>query len=63
MWCGGVWCGVVPDYVEIRCLSIVKITQIVLKNSFPQVILNISSDAGSISQNQSGDAYIYRTSK
>ena len=51
------------EAILINSLSIVKITQIVLKNSFPKIILNISSDAGSISQNQSGDAYIYRVSK
>ena len=34
-----------------------------IKNSKPQIILNLSSDAGSISLNKSGDAHIYRTSK
>ena len=48
----------------VNSLSIIKILQIILKNSKPQIILNLSSDAGSISLlNKSGDAYIYRTSK
>ena len=47
----------------VNSLSIIKISQIILKNSKPQIILNLSSDAGSISLNKSGDAYIYRTSK
>tara|TARA_Y100000590_G_C15553260_1_gene951746 strand:+ start:164 stop:919 length:756 start_codon:yes stop_codon:yes gene_type:complete len=51
------------EAITINSLSIVKIVQIVLKNSTPKIILNISSDAGSISQNKSGDAYVYRTSK
>ena len=51
------------EAILVNSLSIVKITQIVLKNSTPKIILNVSSDAGSISQNQSGDAYIYRASK
>ena len=47
----------------VNSLSIIKISQIILKNSKPQIILNLSSDAVSISLNKSGDAYIYRTSK
>ena len=51
------------DAIMVNSLSIIKISQIVLKNKKPEIILNLSSDAGSISLNKYGDAYIYRTSK
>ena len=47
----------------VNSLSVIKIMQILLKNSQPEIVVNISSEAGSIKQNKSGDAYIYRTSK
>jgi NAD(P)-dependent dehydrogenase (short-subunit alcohol dehydrogenase family) len=53
------------EVLSVNALSIVKIIQIILKNknSAPQLIINISSDAGSLGKNTQGNAYIYRTSK
>ena len=51
----------------VNSISILNIIKIILnkkKNkSKLELIINISSDAGSINQNKDGDAYIYRTSK
>jgi NAD(P)-dependent dehydrogenase (short-subunit alcohol dehydrogenase family) len=51
----------------VNSISILNIIKIILnkkKNkSKPELIINISSDAGSINQNKDGNAYIYRTSK
>ena len=49
------------ETIMVLFFSIIKISQIILKNKKPVIILNLSSDAGSISLNKSGDAYIYRT--
>ena len=51
----------------VNSISILNIIKIILnkkknKNKL-ELIINISSDAGSINQNKDGDAYIYRTSK
>ena len=51
------------DVLMVNSLSVIKIMQILLKNSQPEIVVNISSEAGSVKQNKSGDAYIYRTSK
>jgi NAD(P)-dependent dehydrogenase (short-subunit alcohol dehydrogenase family) len=53
------------EVLSVNALSIVKIIQLILKNknSVPQLIINISSDAGSLGKNTQGNAYIYRTSK
>ena len=50
----------------INSLSGLKITQLILneaKKDTLKMIVNISSDAGSVTQNNQGNAYIYRTSK
>ena len=53
------------EILNINALSIAKIIQIILKNknSMPKIIVNLSSDAGSLAKNTEGNAYIYRTSK
>ena len=55
------------EVLMVNSLSIIKIVQIIFKNKlenkFPELLVNISSDAGSISENNQGNAYIYRTSK
>ena len=51
----------------VNSISILKIIQIILNNRLPnkniEILVNISSDAGSIELNNQGNAYIYRTSK
>ena len=55
------------EVLMVNSLSIIRIIQIILKNKLenklPELLVNISSDAGSISENNQGNAYIYRTSK
>ena len=51
------------EVLLINSLSIVGIIQKILNNYPPELIINISSDAGSISKNDQGNAYIYRASK
>lgn len=53
------------EILTVNALSILKIIQIILKNknNLPKIIVNISSDAGSLEKNTEGNAYIYRTSK
>lgn len=55
------------EVLMVNSFSILKIIQIILNNkSFLknlEVLVNISSDAGSIKLNNQGNAYIYRTSK
>ena len=52
------------EVIKTNALSIVKILQILIsKKTLPNLIVNISSDFGSISKNSQGNAYIYRTSK
>ena len=50
----------------VNSLSGLKIIQIILnvgKKITLEMIVNISSDAGSMTKNNQGNAYIYRTSK
>ena len=51
----------------VNSFSILKIMQIILSNKLSiknlEVLVNISSDAGSIELNNQGNAYIYRASK
>jgi|TARA_B110000444_G_scaffold243797_1_gene262615 short-subunit dehydrogenase len=52
--------------IMVNALSVLKITETILKNSKKdslKTILNISSSGGSIAKNDMGNAYIYRTSK
>ena len=53
--------------IMINSISILSIIQIILNKKFDldclKLVVNISSDAGSIYQNDGGNAYIYRTSK
>ena len=55
------------ETLTVNSVSILKILQIIFKNNKSeldlQLLVNISSDAGSIGLNKEGDAYIYRTSK
>ena len=54
------------DTLMVNSLSGLKITQLILnvaKKNALEMIVNISSDAGSMSKNNQGNAYIYRTSK
>lgn len=51
------------ESIMINSLAIIKIIQLILKNKPPIMLINVSSDAGSISNNNQGNAYIYRTSK
>ncbi len=53
------------EVIKTNALSIVKILQILIskEKTLPKLIVNISSDFGSISKNSQGNAYIYRTSK
>ena len=48
---------------SISILNIIKIILNTKKKNKLELIINISSDAGSINQNKDGNAYIYRTSK
>ena len=50
----------------VNSLSGLKIVQLILnaaKKNTLEMIVNISSDAGSMAKNNQGNAYIYRTSK
>jgi short-subunit dehydrogenase len=52
--------------LTINALSTIKLTDVVIRNSKSNnldLILNISSGAGSITKNNLGNAYIYRVSK
>ena len=52
--------------IMINALSALKITEIILKNKNKnslKTIVNVSSMGGSITNNRSGDAYVYMTSK
>lgn len=53
------------EVLRTNALSIVKILQIFIskEKNLPKLIINISSDFGSISKNTHGNAIIYRTSK
>ena len=55
------------EVLMVNSFSILKIVQIILGNKSStknlKVLLNISSDAGSIRLNNQGNAYIYRASK
>ena len=55
------------EVLMVNSIFILKIIQILLKNEPSQkkleLLVNISSDAGSIKLNNQGNAYIYRTSK
>ena len=52
------------EVLMVNSLSILKIIQIILKQKKKlKFVINISSDAGSISQNKEGKFYIYKTSK
>jgi short-subunit dehydrogenase len=54
------------DTLMINSLSVIKITQVILnavKKNTLNMIVNISSEGGSITRNDEGNAYIYRTSK
>jgi short-subunit dehydrogenase len=54
------------DTIMTNALSVLKITDVVLKNSKKnslKTVMNISSTGGSIKNNNLGNAYIYRTSK
>ena len=55
------------EVLMVNSFSILKIMQIILDNGLSaknlKVLVNISSDAGSIELNNQGNAYIYRASK
>ena len=53
------------DAFKINSLSILKLTKIILENDNRSLekIINISSEMGSITKNQIGNYYIYRTTK
>tara|TARA_A100000164_G_C21822615_1_gene731170 strand:+ start:400 stop:1167 length:768 start_codon:yes stop_codon:yes gene_type:complete len=55
------------EVLNVNSLSILKIVQTILKNKLSkkniELLINISSDAGSVKLNNQGNAYIYRTSK
>ena len=55
------------EVLMVNSFSILKIIQIILENKSSlknlEVLVNISSDAGSIKLNNQGNAYIYRASK
>ena len=55
------------EVLMVNSISILKIIQIILYNKFSkknlEILVNISSDAGSINLNNEGNAYMYRTSK
>ena len=54
------------DTLMVNSLSGLKIIQLILnvaKKNTLEMIVNISSDAGSMTKNNQGNAYIYRTSK
>ena len=54
------------DTMMVNSFSGLKITQLILneaKKNTLRMIVNISSDAGSMAKNNEGNAYIYRTSK
>ena len=55
--------GKLNDVLMTNSLSAILISKIILKNSKPKVIVNFSSDAGSINLNNGGDHYFYRISK
>jgi NAD(P)-dependent dehydrogenase (short-subunit alcohol dehydrogenase family) len=55
------------EVLMVNSISILKIMQIILNNKLSkknlEILVNISSDAGSINLNNQGNAYMYRTSK
>ena len=55
------------EVLMVNSISILKIMQIILNNKLSQknleILVNITSDAGSIGLNNQGNAYMYRTSK
>ena len=55
------------EVLMVNSISILKIIQIILNNKLSkknlEILVNISSDAGSIDLNNEGNAYMYRTSK
>jgi NAD(P)-dependent dehydrogenase (short-subunit alcohol dehydrogenase family) len=55
------------EVLMINSISILKIMQIILNNKLSkknlEILVNISSDAGSINLNNQGNAYMYRASK
>ena len=55
------------EVLTVNSISILKILQIILNNKSSkknlEILVNISSDAGSINLNNEGNAYVYRTSK
>ena len=55
------------EVLMVNSFSILKIVQMILSNKSStknlEVLVNISSDAGSIRLNNQGNAYIYRASK
>ena len=55
------------EVLMVNSISILKIIQIILYNKFSkknlEILVNISSDAGSINLNNEGNAYMYRASK
>jgi len=55
------------EVLMVNSISILKIIQIILNNKLSkknlEILVNISSDAGSIDLNKEGNAYMYRASK
>jgi len=55
------------EVLMVNSISILKIMQIILNNRLSkknlEILVNISSDAGSINLNNQGNAYMYRASK
>ena len=55
------------EVLMVNSISILKIIQIILNNKLSkknlEILVNISSDAGSIDLNNEGNAYMYRASK
>ena len=55
------------EVLMVNSISILKIIQIILNNKLSkkniEILVNISSDAGSINLNNEGNAYMYRASK
>jgi short-subunit dehydrogenase len=55
------------EVLMVNSISILKIMQIILNNKLSkknlEILVNISSDAGSINLNNQGNAYMYRASK
>lgn len=55
------------EVLAVNSISILKILQLILSNKLSkknlEILVNISSDAGSIDLNDEGNAYMYRASK